>query len=121
MTSLTPRINVHRSGRNDRNDRGSAGPAARQTVQHRARGSSPKELSSATASAINGCCLTVIGVDRAKLDFEAGEETLSRTNLGELICRSLVNLERSLAVGDRLGGHYVTGHIERSGDDHGAS
>lgn len=64
---------------------------------------------------INGCCLTVIAVDRAKLDFEAGEETLSRTNLGELSVGSIVNLERSLAVGDRLGGHYVTGHIDAIG------
>ena len=64
---------------------------------------------------INGCCLTVIGINGTKLDFEAGEETLSRTNLGELVLGSRVNLERSLAVGDRLGGHYVTGHIDAVG------
>lgn len=64
---------------------------------------------------INGCCLTVVGVDSAELDFEAGEETLSRTNLGELCVGSVVNLERSLAVGDRLGGHYVTGHVDAVG------
>ncbi|MGB7343868.1 MAG: riboflavin synthase [Pirellulaceae bacterium] len=64
---------------------------------------------------INGCCLTVVGIDGGKLDFEAGEETLSRTNLGELVIGSKVNLERSLAVGDRLGGHYVTGHIDDLG------
>lgn len=64
---------------------------------------------------INGCCLTVVAIDRAKLDFEAGEETLSRTNLGELTVGCVVNLERSLAVGDRLGGHYVTGHIDAVG------
>lgn len=65
--------------------------------------------------AINGCCLTVVAVDSEKLDFEAGEETLSRTNLGQLAADSQVNLERSLAVGDRLGGHYVTGHIDAVG------
>ncbi|MGI9470355.1 MAG: riboflavin synthase [Rubripirellula sp.] len=65
--------------------------------------------------AINGCCLTVVAIAGTKLDFEAGEETLSRTNLGELRVESLVNLERSLAVGDRLGGHYVTGHIDALG------
>jgi riboflavin synthase len=64
---------------------------------------------------INGCCLTVVSVDRSKLDFEAGEETLSRTNLGGLEAGSRVNLERSLAIGDRLGGHYVTGHIDAVG------
>ncbi len=64
---------------------------------------------------INGCCLTVIAIDGTRLDFEAGEETLSRTNLGDLDTGSVVNLERSLAVGDRLGGHYVTGHIDAIG------
>ena len=65
--------------------------------------------------AINGCCLTVVSISGSKLDFEAGEETLSRTNLGELRVESGVNLERSLAVGDRLGGHYVTGHVDALG------
>ena len=46
--------------------------------------------------AINGCCLTVVGSDGGRLSFQAGEETLSRTNLGELKPGSLVNLEQSL-------------------------
>ena len=61
---------------------------------------------------INGCCLTVVAIAGTQLDFEAGEETLSRTNLGRLTVGDRVNLERSLAVGDRLGGHYVTGHVD---------
>ena len=67
--------------------------------------------------AINGCCLTVIRINDGsrEFEFEAGEETLSRTNLGQLNSGSRVNLERSLAVGDRLGGHYVTGHIDAVG------
>ncbi|MEM8671424.1 MAG: riboflavin synthase [Planctomycetota bacterium] len=64
---------------------------------------------------INGCCLTVVALESSVLDFEAGEETLSRTNLGKLNVGSAVNLERSLAVGDRLGGHYVTGHVDEVG------
>ncbi len=66
---------------------------------------------------INGCCLTVVKIsaDGQHLDFEAGEETLSRTNLGELEIESPVNLERALAHGDRLGGHYVSGHIDDLG------
>jgi riboflavin synthase len=64
---------------------------------------------------INGCCLTVVAIDVDRLDFEAGEETLSRTNLGRLRVGSTVNLERSLAIGDRLGGHYVTGHVDALG------
>jgi riboflavin synthase len=64
---------------------------------------------------INGCCLTVVAIDSDQLDFEAGEETLSCTNLGSLTIGSSVNLERSWAVGDRLGGHYVTGHVDALG------
>lgn len=65
--------------------------------------------------AINGCCLTVVGIDGDILAFEAGEETLFRTNLGELEAGSKVNLETSLCIGDPLGGHYVTGHIDAVG------
>lgn len=65
--------------------------------------------------AINGCCLTVIKIDGSKLSFEAGSETLSRTNLGDLINGSPVNLERALAAGQRMGGHYVSGHIDALG------
>ncbi|TWT68135.1 riboflavin synthase [Crateriforma conspicua] len=65
--------------------------------------------------AINGCCLTVVAIDGGVLGFEAGEETLSRTNLGAQEVGSRVNLERALAVGDRLGGHYVTGHVDELG------
>ncbi len=64
---------------------------------------------------INGCCLTAVSIDGDKLDFEAGDETLSRTNLNQIAVGSGVNLERSLAVGDRLGGHYVTGHVDGMG------
>ena len=62
--------------------------------------------------AINGCCLTVVSQVDSVLAFEAGAETLDRTNLGSLSKTDVVNLERSLRVGDRLGGHFVTGHID---------
>lgn len=65
--------------------------------------------------AINGCCLTVVEVQGSALGFDAGPETLQRTNLGGLQVGSFVNLERSLRVGDRLGGHFVTGHIDGIG------
>lgn len=65
--------------------------------------------------AVNGCCLTVVENAAGRLSFEAGPETLSRTNLGELKPGSQVNLESSLRAGDPLGGHYVTGHIEAVG------
>lgn len=78
----------------------------------------------ADSISINGCCLTVVAVDGDTMAFQAGPETLSRTNLGDLRPGSLVNLERALAVGDRLGGHFVSGHIDGVGtllsrQDHG--
>jgi riboflavin synthase len=73
---------------------------------------------------VNGCCLTVVDVKGDTMAFQAGPETLARTNLGDLKPGGVVNLERSLAVGDRLGGHFVTGHIDDVGTlaeriDHG--
>lgn len=65
--------------------------------------------------AINGCCLTVVSVDGELLGFEAGPETLSRTNLDQLSPGEWVNLERSLKPSDRLGGHWVTGHVDGIG------
>jgi len=65
--------------------------------------------------AVNGCCLTVVAQEADKLAFDAGEETLKRTNLQYLQAGAMVNLESSLKVGDALGGHYVTGHIDDLG------
>jgi riboflavin synthase len=65
--------------------------------------------------ALNGCCLTVVAINSDALEFQAGEETLSRTNLGRLKRGSSVNVERSLRLSDRLGGHFVTGHIDGQG------
>lgn len=61
---------------------------------------------------VNGVCLTVIKNERAILVFEVMPETLKNTNLGILGVSDKVNLERSLKVGDRLSGHFVTGHID---------
>jgi riboflavin synthase len=65
--------------------------------------------------AINGCCLTVVAVADGAMSFEAGAETLKRTNLGRLRPGDAVNLEMSLRLGDPLGGHLVTGHIDGLG------
>ena len=65
---------------------------------------------------VNGCCLTVVEMDETTFGFDAGAETLSRTNLGKLVEGSQVNLERSLKIGDELGGHFVTGHIDLIND-----
>ncbi|MCC7083643.1 MAG: riboflavin synthase [Pirellulales bacterium] len=73
------------------------------------------EVAIGDSIAINGCCLTVVGVAGDQFAFQAGEETLRRTNLGSLQSGSHVNVERSLKVGDRLGGHFVMGHIDGLG------
>lgn len=65
--------------------------------------------------AINGCCLTVVELATQGWLFQAGTETLSRTNLGRLQPGSPVNLERSLKMSDRLGGHFVQGHVDGVG------
>lgn len=62
--------------------------------------------------ALNGCCLTVVDIDGDRLAFQAGDETLSRTNLGGLLAGDFVNVEQSLRAGDLIGGHYVMGHID---------
>ena len=62
--------------------------------------------------AVNGCCLTVSAHDGNELTFDLLRETLERTNLGDLTAGSVVNLERAVAVGSRLGGHFVQGHID---------
>jgi riboflavin synthase len=64
---------------------------------------------------VNGACLTVVAMDAETFSFQVGPETLKLTNLGSLHAGHAVNLERSLAVGDRLGGHFVTGHIDGMG------
>lgn len=64
---------------------------------------------------INGCCLTVIQIDGRRWTFQAGRETLSRTNLGRLQPSNVVNLERSVRPTDRLGGHFVQGHVDDVG------
>ena len=65
--------------------------------------------------AINGCCLTVIEIRHDCWAFQAGTETLSKTNLGSLKVNDCVNLERSLPVNGRLGGHFVQGHVDGVG------
>jgi riboflavin synthase len=65
--------------------------------------------------AINGCCLTVVAIEGDRLSFDAGEETLSRTTLGLVTSGDHVNVESSLRMGDLLGGHLVSGHIDAVG------
>ncbi|MBC7815391.1 MAG: riboflavin synthase [Planctomycetaceae bacterium] len=65
--------------------------------------------------AINGCCLTVIAVDGVLWSFQAGHETLAKTNLGRLTVDDAVNLERAMPADGRFGGHIVQGHVDGVG------
>jgi riboflavin synthase len=65
--------------------------------------------------AVNGACLTVVAMKDRRFTVEVSPETLRRTTLGALAAGTRVNLERSLRVGDRLGGHIVQGHVDGVG------
>jgi riboflavin synthase len=64
---------------------------------------------------VSGACLTVASRDRSSFSVDVVPETLHRTNLGSLAVGDCVNLERSLAMGGRLGGHIVQGHVDATG------
>lgn len=65
--------------------------------------------------AINGVCLTVVSMQGKQLAFDVSQETIARSSLAGLTTGSQVNLEKALAVGDRLGGHFVSGHVDGLG------
>lgn len=80
--------------------------------------SSPFDMSSDKAGdsiAVNGICLTAKTIEEKTFKADVSEETLSRTNFGDLKRGGKVNIERALKVGDRFGGHIVSGHIDGIG------
>jgi riboflavin synthase len=74
------------------------------------------ELRLGESVACAGACLSVVERGAGLVSFEAVPETLSRTTLGSWRPGTRVNLERALAVGDRLGGHVVAGHVDAVGE-----
>src|SRR5919109_4674624 len=64
---------------------------------------------------INGACLTATKLSRGEAEFDLVSETIRRTNLGQTKSGDMVNIERSLRVGDRLEGHFVLGHVDGTG------
>lgn len=64
--------------------------------------------------AVNGVCLTALG-EGGPISFDVSEETFAKTSLGGLAVGSSVNLERSLRPSDRMGGHFVQGHVDTTG------
>lgn len=90
--------------------RGEAG--ARLTIE---AGAPMADLAVGQSIAVDGVCLTVIQLGGAAFTTDLSPETLERTTLGDLKPHERVNLERPLKVGDRLGGHFVTGHVDGVG------
>jgi riboflavin synthase len=73
------------------------------------------DMSLGDSIAVNGCCLTATHFDATSFHFDVLEETRRLTNFSKLRPGSLVNLERSLRFGGKVGGHFVTGHIDAQG------
>ncbi len=90
-----------------------SGEAGRITLQPGRPFDSPVQTGDSIA--INGACLTVAAFDGDGLCFDVLKETFDKTNLGEKGPGAVVNMERALALGDTLGGHIVTGHVDGVG------
>lgn len=73
------------------------------------------EMKLGDSIAVNGCCLTVVEFDAQSFAADLSGETLRRTAFGEKKAGSIVNLERPLAAGAQLGGHFVQGHVDGVG------
>ena len=73
------------------------------------------DLAPGDSIAVNGCCLTATRADEISMRFDVLEETRRLTNFSTLRTGALVNLERSLRFGGKVGGHFVTGHIDTCG------
>lgn len=80
-----------------------------------AAGVATRETQLGDSIAVNGCCLTVAELEAGRLHFDVLEETRRLTNFASFGPDALVNLERSLSFGGKVGGHFVTGHIDTTG------
>ena len=73
------------------------------------------DLKTGDSISVNGVCLTIVKRGKDSFCMDLVEETLNKSNLGELKVGNFVNLERAMKVSDRLGGHIVQGHVETLG------
>ena len=118
FTGITERV-----GKIESLDHSESGGRLRVSFQGTAApGGAPEDDSPIAAStklgdsiAVNGCCLTVVEFDAHSFTADLSGETLRRTNFGEKKRGHLVNLERPLAAGARLGGHFMQGHVDGVG------
>jgi len=79
------------------------------------RADTPLACALGDSLSVNGACLTVAELGAGLLAFDLSAETLKLTTLGKLVVGDAVNLERALRLGDRLGGHFVSGHVDGMG------
>ena len=79
-------------------------------------GKMASEIAIGDSVCTSGVCLTAINIDKETTYFDVSPQTLEVTNLGVLEAGCVVNLERSLRVGDRLGGHFLSGHVDDIGE-----
>jgi riboflavin synthase len=88
----------------------------RENVHFTVKGPFTQELRVDQSVAHNGVCLTVVAIDGDQYVVTAIQETLQKTNFGDLKAGSVVNLERCMKLGDRLDGHIVQGHVDKVGE-----
>jgi riboflavin synthase len=100
---------IHHSGTIDALEKRSSG------ARLRIRTTDSEEFVRGESLAVNGVCLTVLPERDGSLIADVSDETLSRTTLGSLGTGTRVNTERALALGDRMGGHIVQGHVDSVG------
>ena len=74
-----------------------------------------ENLAIGASVSINGVCLTVVSIESNNVQFDVIDETIDRTNLGDVSVGDTVNIERSLKFGDEVGGHILSGHILDTG------
>ncbi len=101
---------IEETGRVERFERG--GDAWKLRVSARA---ALADVALGDSIAVNGCCLTVVKFDEGGLEFDLLEETCRLTSISAVAPGSAVNLERSLRFGGKMGGHFVTGHVDGLG------
>ena len=90
--------------------RAARGPGARLAIRCALGAREPFVMGESIA--VDGCCLSVVAISPDGFEMDASAETLARTTLGSLALGAAVNLERATKLGDRLGGHMVTGHVD---------
>ena len=106
---------IEAAGKIESLDRTADGNSARLRVAFDDASEIARGMKLGDSIAINGCCLTVVDFDDAHFAADLSGETLERTSFGEKKQGDVINLERPLAAGARLGGHFVQGHVDGIG------